>query len=51
MALPLNVDCLKMLEGFWDAEYGVIGQSVEYAYLLRDLSEGEGGGAEAVEGA
>ena len=52
MALPLNVDCLKMLEGFWDAEYGVIGQSVEYAYLLRDLfGGGKVEGAEAVEGA
>ncbi|GMH70729.1 hypothetical protein TrLO_g545 [Triparma laevis f. longispina] len=51
LGLPLNVECLMLLEGFFDVEYGCTGQSVEYAYMLRDLfgsgvgsCEGVGGG-------
>ncbi|GMH79329.1 hypothetical protein TrST_g7856 [Triparma strigata] len=40
LGLPLNVQCLELLEGFFDTEYGTTGQSVEYAYMLRDLFGG-----------
>ncbi|GMH50506.1 hypothetical protein TrRE_jg12197, partial [Triparma retinervis] len=36
LVLPLNVESLVLLEGFFDLEGGCCSQSVEYAYMLRD---------------
>ena len=36
LLLPLTVESLTLLEGFFDVETGVTQQSVEYAYMLRD---------------
>ena len=52
LVVPLNLDTLAVIEGFFDLDVGVVKQSPEIAYVLRDCFEQKREeGAEAGEGA